>query len=360
MKSTGLLLLALLLSVSACGTGAEQMSVIGSERRDGYECMLVEYSGGLRSYLLVPDCASAGSPRPGLVLLHDHGARFDIGKEKLVKPLAGVPENIRLSSAQWARDNFDGVYLADSLASLGYVVIVPDMLYWGERCSDACREWSQLKFAGADGLPEGSRDGGAGDRDRKTALDSLKKVVYEGQRAVYDSLYARGEIWAWKTLEEDASAARMLAGLEYVDNDRIGVFGWSMGAHRAWMLAAFCPEISGGVSLSWMTLKETVEEPYKASDYAMLVPSLRERHDFPDIALKLAPKPYLFLSGTEDRLFPAGTVAKAFARMQEIYTEKGAEGRLRTEFFEGGHHCGKEVQSVIVDFFDSLFSVEKQ
>ena len=200
----------------------------------------------------------------------------------------------------------------------------------------------------------------AGDRDRKTALDSLKKVVYEGQRAVYDSLYARGEIWAWKTLEEDASAARMLAGLEYVDNDRIGVFGWSMGAHRAWMLAAFCPEISGGVSLSWMTLKETVEEPYKASDYAMLVPSLRERHDFPDIALKLAPKPYLFLSGTEDRLFPAGTVAEAFARMQEIYTEKGAEGRLRTEFFEGGHHCGKEVQSLIVDFFDSLFSVEKQ
>ena len=352
MKFTGLLLLALLLSVSACGTGAEQMSVIGSERRDGYECMLVEYSGGLRSYLLVPDCASAGSPRPGLVLLHDHGARFDIGKEKLVKPLAGVPENIRLSSAQWARDNFDGVYLADSLASLGYVVIVPDMLYWGERCSDACREWSRLKFAGADGLPEGSRDGSAGDRDRKTALDSLKKVVYEGQRAVYDSLMANGTVWAEKTLVEDAAAAALLRDLPCVYKDRIAALGWSMGAHRAWMLAGFCDFIVSGVSVSWMTLKETVTMPYKASDFAMLVPELRAEHDFPDIAHLLAPRPYCFLSGRSDRLFPEPVVREAFSVMQEIYREEGAEGRLETVFFDGGHHCGKPVQRLVVDFLE--------
>ena len=191
----------------------------------------------------------------------------------------------------------------------------------------------------------------SGEACRET-LDSLKETVYEGQREVYDSLMSRGVVWAEKTLREDAAAAACLASLDYVDKDRIGVFGWSMGAHRAWLLAAFSPLVSTGVSLSWMTLKETQAQPYKASDYAMLIPRLRDSHDFPDIALLLAPKPYLFLSGTEDKLFPVHAVERAYARMQSIYSGKGAEGMLRTEFFEGGHHCGKEVQAVVVDFLE--------
>ena len=88
----------------------------------------------------------------------------------------------------------------------------------------------------------------------------------------------------------------------------------------------------------------------------MLVPALRSGYDFPDIALKLAPRPYLFLNGTRDKLFPVPAVKEAFSIMQEIYREKGAEGRLRTEFFEGGHHCGKDVQRRISAFFGSLSS----
>ena len=157
-------------------------------------------------------------------------------------------------------------------------------------------------------------------------------------------------------MEEDAAAARVLASMDFADSSRIYAAGWSMGAHRAWLLTAFCPEISAGASLCWMTLKETVALPYKASDYAMLVPALRSGYDFPDIALKLAPRPYLFLNGTRDKLFPVPAVKEAFSIMQEIYREKGAEGRLRTEFFEGGHHCGKDVQRRISAFFGSLSS----
>ena len=337
--------------------GPEDVEIVAGEQRDGYRCLLVEYSAGepgagvqgeavgtgerLRSYLLVPDSVSPENRVPGIVLLHDHGARFDIGKEKLVRPLSGVPENIRLSSEQWVRNNFDGVYWADSLASEGYAVIVPDMLYWGGRSSAACRKWSELKFS---------------DSGNRELLDSLKTAVYDGQKDVYDSLAAEGQVWAWKTMEEDAAAARVLASMDFADSSRIYAAGWSMGAHRAWLLTAFCPEISAGASLCWMTLKETVALPYKASDYAMLVPALRSGYDFPDIALKLAPRPYLFLNGTCDRLFPVPAVKEAFSRMQEIYRDKGAEGRLRTEFFEGGHHCGKDVQRRISAFFGSLSS----
>lgn len=334
-------LLSILVSIAAL-TAASQpevpdITVLETEQRDGYSCSLVEYNVSederVQSYLLVPDGASQTARCPGLVLLHDHGARFDIGKEKLVRPLASAPENIRLSSAQWIEDNFDGVYFADSLASLGFAVIVPDMLYWGSRSTDLCQKWSRVKFCGETG-----------------PVDELKELVYEGQRTVYDSLARKGRIWALQTLDEDAVAARLLQSLDAVDPDRIGCFGWSMGAHRAWMLAAFCPEVRTGVALCWMTLKETCPPPYKASDYAMLVPDLRERYDFPDIACRLAPKPFFFLSGRKDKLFPLWAVERSFERMQAIYDEKGADGRLRTEFFDGPHHCGKDVQKMIAEY----------
>ena len=352
------------------------MTVLDEEQRDGYKCFLIEYSavyvcdcqteddgnggedcrdGILRSYLLVPDGASASDKRPGLVLLHDHGARFDIGKEKLARPMEDTPLHIRRSSEEFVRTNFDGVYFADSLASLGYVVIVPDMLYWGSRSTQACQEWSRLKYGNAD-LP--SDAGSVAQNKKKARIDSLKKAVYEGQRTVYDSLAAKGIIWAEKTLEEDARAARILSRLDFVNPEKVAAFGWSMGAHRTWLLTAFCQDIKTGAALCWMTLKEAEKTPYKPSDYAMLIPRLRDRYDFPDIAMKLVPKPFLFLSGTRDHLFPVWAVEKAYGRMQSIYDEHGAEGRLRTEFFEGGHHCGKEEQRRIVDFFEKTVPLQ--
>ncbi len=332
-------LLLLVLSTAVYAAETHGMTVLEREDRGSYDCLLVEYAvpgnEKVRSFLLLPHAASRENPCPGLVLLHDHGARFDIGKEKLARPLPSAPENIRKSSGQWVRANFDGVYFADSLASLGYAVIVPDMLYWGGRSSELCRRWSRMKFCGGEGGP-----------------DSVRTAVYEGQRAVYDSLMANGTVWAEKTLVEDAAAAALLRDLPCVYKDRIAALGWSMGAHRAWMLAGFCDFIVSGVSVSWMTLKETVTMPYKASDFAMLVPELRAEHDFPDIAHLLAPRPYCFLSGRSDRLFPEPVVREAFSVMQEIYREEGAEGRLETVFFDGGHHCGKPVQRLVVDFLE--------
>ena len=313
-----------------------QWIVLRTEQREGYSCQHIEYKAGddrVPAYLLIPD---DGEPHPGLVLLHDHGARFDIGKEKLVRPMADAPEHIRRSARQWVDNGFDGVFFADRLAALGYVVIVPDVLYWGSRSSEKCRQWSRMQFGA--GPAEGIRQ--------------LKKEVYEGQRAVYDSLAAKGIVWAEKPLREDAEAARMLASLPYVRKDRIGCFGWSMGAHRAWLLAAFCEEVKTGVALCWMTLKSTQAQPPSASDYSMMIPTLRESHDFPDIARRLCPKPFLFLNGLNDKLFPTPETARAFRRMQEIYKENGAGNLLGTEFFEGGHHCGAAQQERVIRYLD--------
>ncbi len=354
-----------------------RMKTLASESRDGYECRLIEYDvekgERVKAYLLVPDAASRYEKRPAVLMLHDHGARFDIGKEKLVRPLdsdltIGGSEYIHDSSREWVEKNFDGVYLADSLAALGYVVLVSDALYWGDRSTDGAQLWSRMNFDDSYSFPTEYRTVMSPDlvvvdkepeRIRKKVVRKQKNVVYEGQRAVYDSLAARGVIWAEKMLRDDVAAARLLKKLPFVSRKDIGAFGFSMGAHRCWMLSAFCRDIKCGVALSWMTSLEGYEDD-NASDLSMRVQPMRDQIDFGDIGIWLRPKPMLFLNGDADKLFPKDLVETAFGKLQGHYTSYKKRGHtqppfepLQTVFFNGGHHCGKDVQSAIVDFFDT-------
>ena len=329
------------------------MVVLAEEDRGDYVCKMVEFSVDdsymndrgrkvkaaerINGYLLVPDAAEKGKC-PALVMLHDHGARFDIGKEKLVRPIArllpkGVNDHVYKSSRQWIDKNFDGVYVADSLASLGYVVFVSDALYWGERSSDEAQRWSELNY------------GLRGDKD---TLKALKTRVYEGQRTVYSELADKKVIWAEKILRDDIASVHLLAGLPYVDSKKIGAFGFSMGAHRCWLLAAFCDKVKCGVALSWITSLEGYDGN-NASDLSMRIQPMRDYMDFGDIGAYLAPKPMLFLNGETDHLFPKELVQIAFDKLKGHYG--ASEEFLRTEFFPGAHHCGKDVQSTIVSFF---------
>jgi dienelactone hydrolase len=242
------------------------------------------------------------------------------------------------SSRQWIDKNFDGVYLADSLASLGYLVMVTDALYWGERSSEDAHRWSELTY-------------GTSNKDKavKDTIKVLKSRVYDGQEDLYWKLHSQNIIWAEKMLRDDVASVRLLKSLPFVDKDRIGAFGFSMGAHRCWMLAAFCKDVRCGVALSWMTTLDR-DERMKASDYSMAVMPMREQMDFCDIGRYLAPKHMLFLSGTTDHLFPKEKVAVAFEKLHGYYDD--CPENLETRFFDGGHHCGKEVQSVIFDYFD--------
>ena len=351
------------------------MKVVAEEDRGDYVCQMVEFSVDdtykndrgrkvksterIKGYLLVPDAAEKGKC-PALVMLHDHGARFDIGKEKLVRPIAdalpkGVDDHIYKSSRQWIDKNFDGVYVADSLASLGYVVFVSDALYWGERSSDEAQRWSELNYGlrGDDTLEEDRR---MSSKARKDTIKALKTRVYEGQRNVYSKLADKNVIWAEKILRDDIASVHLLAGLPSVDPSRIGAFGFSMGAHRCWLLAAFCDKVKCGVALSWITSLDGYDGN-NASDLSMRIQHMRDYMDFGDIGVYLAPKQMLFLNGEADHLFPKELVQVAFDKLNAHYDaslEKSAhtvEKPLRTEFFNGAHHCGKEVQSIIVSFF---------
>ena len=109
------------------------MTVIATEQRNGYKAQKILFNVSewcrIPAYLLVPD---GDGPFPAVVMLHDHGAHFSIGKEKMVRPF-GVSAEIIADADNWAAGCYDGQYTGDYFAEHGYVVLSIDALFWGER-----------------------------------------------------------------------------------------------------------------------------------------------------------------------------------------------------------------------------------
>ncbi|MFH9332448.1 dienelactone hydrolase family protein [Streptomyces althioticus] len=268
-----------------------------------------------RGVLLTPHGAG---PFPAVLLLHDHGSRFDIGKEKCVRPWY---DETRLASAEeWAARHLDGRFPGDELARRGYVVLCFDALGWGER----------------------------------------GPLVYEEQQALASALYQLGSSLAGLHAREDQRAAAFLAGLDRVDARRVAAAGWSMGGYRAWQAAASSDHVTAAASVCWMSGLKQLLVPGNnilrgQSAFHMLHPGLARHLDLPDVAGIAAPKPMLFLQGGRDPHFPADGVRAAFDRLRTVWRAWDAEERLRLRVRpERGHTFDSPMQDETYAWLDSV------
>lgn len=264
--------------------------------------------------LLVP---KGEGPFPAALMLHDHGSRFDIGKEKWIAPWY---DDQRLESAnEWADRFFSGRFPGEELAERGYVVLATDALGWGDR--------------------EGNG--------------------YEAQQALAANLFNLGSSLAGLIALEDTRAAAFLAELPDTDPDRIAAVGFSMGAFRAWQVAALSPHISATVANAWMAQAKGLMVPGNnqlrgQSAFNMLHPSLLRLLDFPDVAALAAPAPMLVYAGEEDTLFPPSAVEGAMARMHDVWSAHGAEEHLTTRLWEDkGHVFTADMQDAAFEWLDA-------
>lgn len=277
----------------------------------------VSANSRVTALLLVP---KGRGPFPAALALHDHGARFDIGKEKLIQPW-GDPAREQAATA-WAGRYFSGRFPGDELARRGYVVLAVDALGWGERS-------------------------GAGfERDSQQALAS--------------NLFNLGSSWAGLIASEDVRAAQFLAGLPEVDPTRVAAVGFSMGALRAWQVAALSDAVTAAVAVNWMAelqgLMVAGNNQLKGqSSFAMLHPQLARYLDYPDVAALAAPKPMLLYAGAEDALFPLASAQSAFAKMAKVWAAHGAAGQLQTRVWPGGHQFTALQQEAAFDWLDQQF-----
>lgn len=260
--------------------------------------------------MLIPPGAG---PHPAVLLLHDHGSEFAIGKEKVILPWddAAGAERAR----DWQARCYEGGSLGEDLLARGFVVLAADALGWGSRAGNG----------------------------------------YAAQQALAANLMQFGLTLAGVIAAEDAQMARWLARHPAVDRTRVFAMGFSFGGFRAWQVMALCPEIRAGVAASWMARLADLMVPggnqtRGQSAFAMLHPALGGRLDYPDVAGLIAPRRLRITSGALDRHFPEAAARTAFGDLARIWRAAGAGDALETEIGPEGHVFTAEQRRRACDF----------
>lgn len=295
------------------------MTVVAEQQRKGYKARKLSLNltawAKVEAYELVPD---GEGPFPAVLLLHDHGGHFSIGKEKMIKPF-NVPDSVVKDADEWCHRCYGDRYVGDFLASKGYVVLSMDAPFWGDRGVKGGTTWDYYKYIAGNFMMLGRN------------------------------------ISAWMNFE-DVYAADFMATLPEVDEERLGCMGFSMGAYRAWMLSALTDKIKCGVAVCWMhTTEYQINREYglkKHEEWANLIPGIRRYMDYPHIASIACPKPMLFINGAQDKLFPTVSVNKAFSIMHDVWDSQDAGEMLETEIWDMPHYCGPEVQDRCLEFLE--------
>ena len=283
--------------------------IVDSEDRGKYIAYKVELNISdwerIPAYLLRP---KGEGKFPAVLMLHDHGAKFSIGKEKVIKPF-NVSEAVMKDAESWSVTCYDGNFVGDFYAENGYVVFAIDALFWSER-------------------------------GRKEGID------YNAQQALASNLQQLGMSLCGVITADDIRSAEFLQSLDYVDENRIFSVGLSMGSHRSWMLNACSDIVKGGVAVCWMTNsdQQMSSENHRntgGSIYTMSLPFIRSYLDFPHVASIACPKPMYFINGDHDKLFPLKGVLEAHETMREVWESQGAGQHFRSEIWDAPHFFSK-------------------
>ncbi|MFV0573903.1 MAG: dienelactone hydrolase family protein [Vibrio sp.] len=270
------------------------------------------------AFLLVP---KGEGTFPAALFLHDHGSRFDIGKEKFVQ--TWNDEKRLKSSQEWADKFFSGRFPGDELAKRGYVVLSIDALGWGDR--------------------------------------SVEGFETNSQQALASNLFNLGASFAGIIALEDARAADFLASMPEVDKTRVASVGFSMGAFRSWQLAALSDSITASIADCWMGTMKGLMVPGNnqlkgQSAFSMLHPYISRYLDYPDIAALSAPKPMLVYAGGQDTLFPVESVQSAFKTMHSVWDANKAGDKLTTKIWpDKAHTFTADMQKEAFDWLDAQF-----
>lgn len=299
-------------------TSTYQMEILAEEQRGSYCARKIRFNlsaySRVDAYVLVPN---GKGPFPAVVLLHDHGGHYSIGKEKMIRPFDVQPSVLK-DADEWAKQCYGGQYVGDNMAAHGYVVISIDAIFWGER-------------------------------GRKEGIDGDKHTMVAGHFQML------GRCWSAFINYEDMYTTNFLATLPYVDPNRIACMGFSMGAYRAWMLAALSDKIKVGVAVCWMVNTDcqlSWKYGRENGGFANTLPGLRRYLDYPHIASIACPKPMFFLNGKRDKLFPPEGVNAAFSTMHQVWKSQHADSKLKTEIWDMPHDCGTNVQDSVLNFID--------
>lgn len=254
--------------------------------------------------------------KAAVLLLHDHGAYFVIGKEKMIRPFANSA--FKKAAKDWVDKYYGGQFIGDELAAQGYLVLAADSSGFGER----------------------------------------GPIQYEQQQQLAANLLATGHSLSGLSAYEDMQLAKFLAKRPDVPKGKIAALGFSMGAYRAWQVAALSEHIQAAAAICWFNTYQQLLQPNAnltkgQSSFYMLHPGLARQLDIPDQVSLMAPKALYLINGGQDPLMPVQGVIQGQQQLKKVWQAFGAEAALRTEIWtEARHEFNQQQQQQVWSWLD--------
>ena len=276
--------------------------LLSTEKHDGYtlERLVLDLNGEepVPALLLIPD--KRKSPAPGLLYIHWHAGMYDLGKEQLLKGVNVQPP------------------YASVCAEKGLVTLAIDSWCFGERKHE--------------------RDGKTGEED------AFKLMLWKGQ------------VLFGKMLFDEFRAMDYLASRAEVDPKRLSAFGMSMGATKAWWLAALDPRVKVCMDICCLTDFDELIKAHSLKEHGIYyyVPSLLRHFQTAEINELIAPRPHLSVNGRRDPLTPPAGVEKIRDYLLPLYRKYGNERDCRIELYDCAHEELPEMRRLILEWMDRL------
>jgi dienelactone hydrolase len=274
--------------------------VLSTEKHENYtlQRLVLDLNGvePVPALLLIPDRRQ--HPAPGLLFMHWHAGMYDLGKQQLLQGVEVQPA------------------YAPVCAEKGLVTLAIDSWCFGERKHE----------------PVG----------RTGEENAFKLMLWRGQ-----------VLWGMMMFDE-LRALGFLAGHPDVDPSRIGVFGMSMGATKAWWLGALDPRVSTVMDVCCLTDYDSLIATHALQEHGVyyFVPSLLKHFDTFEINELIAPRPHLSVNGRRDPLTPAAGVERVQHKLLPVYSRCGRAEDCHIELFDCAHQELPEMRHEVLGWMD--------
>ncbi|HWS30804.1 MAG TPA: prolyl oligopeptidase family serine peptidase [Clostridia bacterium] len=276
--------------------------VTETSREAGYTRQRIAYESAgdtVAAYLLLPEKLGKN---PAALVHHQHNGERHLGKSE-VCGLAGNPLQA----------------FGPTLAQSGFVVLAPDSVCFEERRENG---------HGITPLPNGD--------DFLQHFNAMCYRILKGgnlmQKVLFDAMYG----------------VSLLAGLPYVDTQRIGTLGHSYGGNTVLFLTALDTRIGFAcASGSACTYNNRMQNGI-GIEMASVIPGFSGKYEIDDLVRCIAPRRLLIVSAEEDKYSRDADFIVEKARPS--YTVYDAENDLRHKRYSGGHALTQERFDFIVDW----------
>ena len=287
------------IGINAPDTAPVEYGVLNSEKEDGYTRQLIEYDSygdKVAAYLLLPDILDKN---PAILINHQHNREHHLGKSE-VCGLAGDPLQA----------------FGPELAKRGFVVLAPDAICFESRRKDPSAEGFDF-------------------------WQHFNEMCYR---------ILKGEPLMKKVLDDAVCGITLLSSLPYVDKEKIGTLGHSMGGNTVLFLAALDERISYSCASGSACTYENRMKNDVGIEMSSVIPGFHGKYDIYDLVSCTAPRRVLIVSAEDDKYSRDASyiVEKATA----AYSTFNAEDNLEHKRYSGGHALTKERFDYIIEWFE--------